>query len=439
MLLAMLKLAQADCLCPKFPPTKQGMYVRFVACADLSSSASTAEESRHRAAEELGLILRAYTAAMAASSPTEAAQQYNNIAGMLAVPASSQRRLQRQMEQLAGIREERERLPTVAQLHHSCCNSVVIYATAVRQDQQPTTEQQVMVIGAAVEAGAVMRKLEPDNPKSHLGAAVACWLGGGSQQEVKESCLRAFELGQQQGGDYFTWTAACFAVNVATFAPLKVGHSRLEAALVAFDGADEVALRRCQRLLPEEWVGSLQRQVELARRLVPTVCQELRLLLLLQQQANGNPAASLTAIEALVTSAAAQDAVVSAYKESIGAHRRQFPHNCDGCGPAPLCSLQAGAVLQVRMHVHELHCSVAGALPVAVELVGSLLLFGCACSPPPVCAPCLPPLFAVGNARQRTGQSTSATATPHDAAAPGSSALMPWRRKMGRRASPASG
>ena len=143
--------------------------MRFKAYADLSSSASTAEESRHCAAEELGLILRAYTAAMAASSPTESAQQYNNVAGMLAVPASSQRRLQRQMEQLAGSREERERLPTVAQLHHSCCNCVVVYASimwCLRQEQQPVTEQQVMLTGAAVKAGAVMRQLEPNNQRA---------------------------------------------------------------------------------------------------------------------------------------------------------------------------------------------------------------------------------------------------------------------------------
>ena len=76
-------------------------------------------------------------------------------------------------------------------------------------------------------------------------------------------------------------------------------------------------------------MGHQQRQVELVKRLVPTAREQL---LLLQQQANGSPAASLTASGALVTSVAAQDAVVSAYKESVGVHRRQFPHNCDGCG-----------------------------------------------------------------------------------------------------------
>jgi hypothetical protein len=85
---------------------------------------------------------------------------------------------------------------------------------------------------------------------------MACQLGGSSQREAMERGIRAFELGQQQGGDYFTWTAACLALNTATFAPMEVGHSRLEAALVAFEGADEAALRRCKRRCPRNGWGT---------------------------------------------------------------------------------------------------------------------------------------------------------------------------------------
>ena len=118
MLLAMLKISQADSLCPKPPPTKQGLYVRFAAYAQLSA----AKAVFRGATGELGLILGAYTAALAAHSDLESVRRHNNVAGMLVAPDFNMLGLQRQIQQLAGGRQERERLPTVAQLHHSSCN-----------------------------------------------------------------------------------------------------------------------------------------------------------------------------------------------------------------------------------------------------------------------------------------------------------------------------
>jgi hypothetical protein len=197
----------------------------------------------------------------------------------------------------------------------------------VRQEQQPTAEQQVMLTGAAVEAGAALRQLEPNNPKSHSGAALALNLGGGSQQQIFESHMRSFELGQQQGSDFYTCSGACMALNEAAFAPLEVGHRALASALAAFEQTAEAALRRCKRLLPEEWVRHLERQAERARTLVPGAREQLRLL---QQQASGTAAAR----EALGTSVAAQVAAVGTREQSVGGQHRQFPHDidCDGCG-----------------------------------------------------------------------------------------------------------
>ena len=128
MLLALLKLAQADYLCPSSPPTKEDFRSHISAYVQLS----TARELCQGVVGELGLILGAFAAALAAPTEMEKVLQYSKVVGMLAAPACGQRGLQRQMEQLAGSREERERLPTPAQLQHSCCNDLLALASVVR-------------------------------------------------------------------------------------------------------------------------------------------------------------------------------------------------------------------------------------------------------------------------------------------------------------------
>jgi hypothetical protein len=332
MLLAMLKLARAD----------YGVYARFKAYAQLS----TAKDLYVEAAGELGLILGSYTATMAAHSDLEAARRSNNVASMLLAPASGESGLQRQMEHLAGSEEERGRLPTVAQLQHSCCNCMVLFAFMARQErqeQQPTEDQLARLTMTAVASGVAMRQLEPNDPKSHIGQALALNLGGGSQRQIAESCLRAFELAQQQGSDYFICTGASTALMAAAQHPPEVGHATLEAALAAFEGPAEAALRSCRRLLPADWVQHLERQVEQARTLVPEAREQLRLV---QQQASGVAVAS----EALEACIAAQAAANNAHQEATGGDSRQILHAtaCDGCGQRAVGLRRCGRCMRAQ-------------------------------------------------------------------------------------------
>ena len=158
-----------------------------------------------------------------------------------------------------------------------------------------------------------------------------------------ESFLRAFELGQQQGSDYVTCSGASSALMAAAQHPLEVGHTTLAAALAAFEGAAEAALRRCRRVLPADWLQHLERQVEQAGTIVTGARDQLCLL---QQQASGVAGAS----EALGASVAAQAAAANAQQESTGGDSRQIPHAtaCDGCGQLAVGLRRCGRCMRAQ-------------------------------------------------------------------------------------------
>ena len=77
----------------------------------------------------------------------------------------------------------------------------------------------------------MLQQLEPNNPATHLGAAVCLQMGGGDVRAAVEAYLRMFELGQQQRSDYWTVHGAGAALLIAFQSPLTVGHDILAAAL----------------------------------------------------------------------------------------------------------------------------------------------------------------------------------------------------------------
>ena len=162
-------------------------------------------------------------------------------------------------------------------------------------------------------------------------AALAAEAGSLGWQKVSGSYLRAFELGKQQGSDYYTCSGACLALKAAAAHPEEVGHTAFAAALAAFEQAAEPALRRCKRLLPEAWVQRLKELVGHSNALVPGAHSQVQLL---QQRASEAAGASdaAGASRALQSSVAAQAAAFEAQREASGG--RCFPHaiDCDGCG-----------------------------------------------------------------------------------------------------------
>lgn len=195
----------------------------------------------------LAAALWQHAVALTMGLTPEAVQQFLTAAKLLADP-NTQRRLQHQLEQLAGSEGRQEPLLLTAdRLRYNCLPAACLSARQVHQ--QLTAELKTAIRSAAL----AMLQLEPDNPKSHVGVAEAARLdptGHGHKQAV-QSLLRGFELAQQQGSDVSLVTCADDALHLATLHPLEVGQDAMAAAVAAFEQAAGAALGRCKSMLPE--------------------------------------------------------------------------------------------------------------------------------------------------------------------------------------------
>ena len=268
-LLAGLKLARAEYACLTGLPTSEEAYLPVLAY--LGSEPATAVispgVSAGDSAEELAEVLRLYITARMVDSPVDAARSYAALAQQLAAP-ECKRRLQRQLDQLASSHWQQERLLTVEQLRYKCYLSVTSIAA---QNQQPPGGQLSELQAAAASAAQAMCQLEPANPFSHMRMADALLVKPTKQHmgQAAQCHMRIFELVQQQRSDVWTVYGAVHALMLSAFAPLEAGRNTLEAALAAFEQTAEESLRRCKRLLPEQWVQPLPAHVELVTPMLP--------------------------------------------------------------------------------------------------------------------------------------------------------------------------
>ena len=268
------------------------------------------------------------------------------VISSLADPALRQQ-AQRQLEQLCGgggggggggeQRQQGRRL-TLSQLLRCCHFHIIRQAPAM--DKSPL--ELPALREAAGVSGLAVSQLDPTNPKSHAAEADADRLVGGSRpgqaSSNVERHLRAWRLAQQQRSDYWVAYSAAGVLLEATFAPAEVGPGGLEAALAAFEQTAEAGLRRCKRLLPEEWVSLLARRMEIVATLVPGAHEQLRLLHQLATSRNASSNASSSgspaAHAALKLSVFAQRHAAREQAGSIGWQRFELGQStkCDGCG-----------------------------------------------------------------------------------------------------------
>ena len=312
----MLKAERAEYSCPAPPPGMDTTY-RHLAAYMRSLPAAAFEPDT----AELAQVLWAYTGAFSASSYMELVQQFMAVAARLAEP-DCKRRLQRQLEQLASSHGQQEQLLTVEQLQYVCW---VALGRVAGEVLKPSAEQLAELHTAAMCSVQAMRCLEPT---SHAAVAAALLLNQDRQwlRQAVQCFLRVSELGQQQRSDYWTAHGAGNALIFAAAHPLEVGHSAVAAALAAFEQTAEAALRRCKRLLPEQWVQDLRCRFQLARPMLAGARDQLPLLL--QQQASSS--SSSAASSALLASAAAQKAAVGEHAASLGP--TVYTTECSGCG-----------------------------------------------------------------------------------------------------------
>ena len=316
----MLKVARTLYCCPGSPPGAEEAYCHMsVYMRSLPVGASEANTA------ELELMLRRYITAGAASTDMQAMLRHKAIAEKLAAPACSCL-LQRQLEQLAASEGQQEQLPTVEHLQYNCWSIALPFAC---QLSQPSAGQLATLKAVAASSAQAMRQLEPSNPHSHVAAAEALQVDCHRQQTQQrvEFYLRAFELAQQQRSDYWTAVGAVNAFFVATFCPLEDGHSALAAAVAAFEQAAEAALRRCKRLLPEQWVRPLEYDEQVARCLLPGAHEQLQLW-------QGQPHGAGPAVSAALQASGDAQAEASSQQVDTSGFDAAHATDCDGCGQA---------------------------------------------------------------------------------------------------------
>ena len=325
MLLAMANLARANYYCPDIPPTLGESLDHFFAyLRDIRYWAGNSTE--------LADVLLLYTTAFTAGRRIDAMRCFNKPAQKLADPAV-QRRVQRQLEELASGREQQGPLLTVQQLQYVCQHHISKHAAASAAAESPTgqlSESSTAVISSA----RAMLELEPDSPRSHFAKADALTVASRGQQakQIVERFIRVSQLGQQQRSDYWVVYGAATALHLATRSPHGVGHSTFAAALELFKQAAEPALRRCKRLLPERWTVVLEQQVATVKALLPGAHKQVRLLEQAGRSGNNSPAAGA----AVLASVAAQEAVATEQAASTAEDRWQGRLICDGCGERAL-------------------------------------------------------------------------------------------------------
>ena len=185
----------------------------------------------------------------------------------------AQHRLEAQAEQppAPSARQAAPPLLTLAQLQHVLSCSLVLRATTMIKLQGAKRAQVLQLhpvlasvpllppdhlrrLQAARQSAAErLLRLEPANPKSWGVAAEAAQ----DQQCAVERYLRAVELAQQQGSDWWVAQGSAQAMGSAGDA-LDAGAPRAT-AMAALAAAEQFqpALRRCKRLLPALWLQSL--------------------------------------------------------------------------------------------------------------------------------------------------------------------------------------
>jgi hypothetical protein len=414
-LLAMLRAARADYLCPDTPPTMREAARHLVTY--MHTVPATGHEVEGGTGEPAEVMWH-YSTALSEGPGLESTQQLHAVAGRLAAP-DCKRRLQRQLELVAGSEGRQEPLLTVEQLQYCCCFLALDFAMLAKQ---PSAEQLAVLKAAAAISAQTMRQLEPNNPKSHFKAASALVYEATVRdfKQAVQGFLRAFELSRQQRSDYWSVQSAVNALSFATTRPSEVGHSALAATVAAFEQTAEAALRRCKRLLPEVWVRVLVVDVERARPLLPGAHEQLQLW---QQQASSRPAADVvqaarhcrlvavrrgqlpgsrrtrgvaTLMRGTSQTATAAGSQQWACAAAGGARRRST------AGAAGGAASSAAACAAMLTQPTVIQAQLAGFLGLPNPILTQ-------CGPTPCPAPA-----AAGSARWRTGLPTRASASPPD-------------------------
>ncbi|PSC71360.1 arsenite methyltransferase isoform B [Micractinium conductrix] len=256
-LLAALKLARAEYACPETPPAREPMLDCIAAYSRLLLPTPTTP---------------AALAAAGQSSFSDAAQAL----ALLPLPGA-RAACRRALAALdAARRARRGALPTLRQLRYlllACLADAAHQALVLHGSPSPELAQLAASRGLVTglspadlraardgleQAVRAMVQQEPDNPKGYELAALAA---GQSVEEAGRAIdfkLRAHKLGLAQGSDWWTahsaLTALALLAEPTAAAACTAGTLR---ALAAAQALVPAARERCKRVLPSEWMASM--------------------------------------------------------------------------------------------------------------------------------------------------------------------------------------
>ncbi|KAL4440175.1 hypothetical protein ABPG75_003176 [Micractinium tetrahymenae] len=203
-------------------------------------------------------------------------------------------------------------------------------------DALPAQSQQAL-LAQANEAVASLLELEPNSPQAYLraGQALACLE---QHQRSMDCLLRCFELGRQQGSNFYPAMAALLALNLATRLlseaaksrqPCAISLASAQAALAALSFA-EPAMRRANRLLPLAWVADLNGMLAQSGSIYEAA--HARLQQLQARQAGGRGGRPSRAEQALARRAAEAERAMRQAAQQEQEDAVQAAMRCDACG-----------------------------------------------------------------------------------------------------------
>ena len=270
------------------------------------------------------------------AAPLDSLRLFRELNDKLADP-ECMRRLQCQMGELAGGQEQGRCLDTMEQLQYICVCGVVT-ATGFAREQAADALSAGQLLDAMLAAAEQLQQLEPANPKSYPSAHLS-GSSGPQRKKLQEWRTQVARLGRQQHSDYWSLFVACLGIYYKSQFPAEAGPGKVSACLEYFEHSGEAALRRCKRLLPDQWVLSLGQMVKVAGSLLAGVREQL------QQASDSISAAGLAEIARLgIFKDTAKDGLLSTFSHAMGAASERW-----ACVAAPAGSGRSTAgVCQAR-------------------------------------------------------------------------------------------
>lgn len=274
---AAANMAQAYYLCPTTVTFDRHVEQHIGAYWAVLEAAAAGGGSGSNAREyaELASVLRIYVQATNLAEPSVIGRAQLALAAVQQLSHHfTQAAIRRQLQQLAAGEQAAPAL-SVEQLHEACALRLLKIA-----------QEAWSAAGGAPRSGAVkalmqaacraMLQRDAHNFRRIDFVSDPSIFGDRTGAQAVQQLLDGFQLAQRQRSDYWQCRFAALAMVCAAGCRTPLKPALLARAVKTFQHA-EPALKRCRRLLPEEWTKFQQARINLAKSLLPSIRARARL------------------------------------------------------------------------------------------------------------------------------------------------------------------